>query len=309
MFCDQCGTEVIHKAVPKVPTMECPKCFFDVPVAECCEKCGSALPRPVVPPKIAVKPPPPTNTPKPPDTTSIVQVPKSLDPTKTVVPDNKVPPSETFAALIREEGKGGPPANMLGTVDFTKGGFDFSAVAKMMQPLEHLSTSGTAGAARTTETPKDATAPTSAIAATSTAAATSTTTAKGSAKQKTTVAQPPGAIMDAFLNIRNYRSRTSREKYWRFFAFAAVALVVLIPIEAAAASESSDSAFVTFMRFLIMVVAYPLFVASARRLHDVNLSARWLFLFLIPLVGQIALLVILAGAGTPGPNRFGAAVS
>lgn len=43
-----------------------------------------------------------------------------------------------------------------------------------------------------------------------------------------------------------------------------------------------------------------------RRLHDTDRSGWWYLIGLIPYVGIIILLVILAGKGTPGPNRYDA---
>jgi uncharacterized membrane protein YhaH (DUF805 family) len=43
---------------------------------------------------------------------------------------------------------------------------------------------------------------------------------------------------------------------------------------------------------------------AARRLHDANHSAFWLFLILLPVIGWIWLLVYYVQDGTPGPNKF-----
>lgn len=50
----------------------------------------------------------------------------------------------------------------------------------------------------------------------------------------------------------------------------------------------------------------PGLAVAARRLHDRDMSALWLLLWFVPLLGWIALLVIFCLPGTPGPNRFGA---
>lgn len=45
--------------------------------------------------------------------------------------------------------------------------------------------------------------------------------------------------------------------------------------------------------------------AGVRRLHDTGRSGWWLLVSLVPIVGGIILLVLLASAGEPGPNRYG----
>jgi len=44
---------------------------------------------------------------------------------------------------------------------------------------------------------------------------------------------------------------------------------------------------------------------SARRLHDTNRSGWWLLAGLIPIAGQIALIILLMKKGSIGQNLFG----
>jgi len=44
---------------------------------------------------------------------------------------------------------------------------------------------------------------------------------------------------------------------------------------------------------------------AVRRLHDVGKSGWFLFIALIPLIGTIWLLVLLAKDGEPGMNQYG----
>jgi uncharacterized membrane protein YhaH (DUF805 family) len=59
----------------------------------------------------------------------------------------------------------------------------------------------------------------------------------------------------------------------------------------------------TLLLALLMVVASILF--AIRRLHDVELSAWWLLLSLVPLVNIFLGLYLLLKPGTDGANRFG----
>jgi uncharacterized membrane protein YhaH (DUF805 family) len=50
----------------------------------------------------------------------------------------------------------------------------------------------------------------------------------------------------------------------------------------------------------------PSLAVSIRRLHDSDRSGWWLLLGLVPMVGEIIVLVFMVLNGTRGANRFGA---
>lgn len=54
-----------------------------------------------------------------------------------------------------------------------------------------------------------------------------------------------------------------------------------------------------------LLVLLPNLAVGARRLHDVDRSAWWLLIGLVPLVGVIVLLVFFVQDGSVGPNRYG----
>jgi len=49
----------------------------------------------------------------------------------------------------------------------------------------------------------------------------------------------------------------------------------------------------------------PFLAVGFRRLHDSGRTAWWLLLGLIPVLGQLVVLIFMILEGTPGPNRFG----
>ena len=63
--------------------------------------------------------------------------------------------------------------------------------------------------------------------------------------------------------------------------------------------------------FFVLSVIYSLAIllpgiaAGARRLHDTNRTALFLLLGLIPIVGEIILIVFFVQEGTPGENQYG----
>lgn len=80
-------------------------------------------------------------------------------------------------------------------------------------------------------------------------------------------------------------------------------LVVLIP---SIVLEIPEIGYVGII--LVILLAIPSISLSIRRLHDVDKSAWFLLVSLIPF-GSLYLLYLYAKAGTVGDNRYGTAVS
>jgi len=49
----------------------------------------------------------------------------------------------------------------------------------------------------------------------------------------------------------------------------------------------------------------PGIAVGARRLHDINKSGFWLFLWFLPIIGWIIMIVWAIKKGDQGDNRFG----
>jgi uncharacterized membrane protein YhaH (DUF805 family) len=100
--------------------------------------------------------------------------------------------------------------------------------------------------------------------------------------------------------IRQYAvfdGRATRPQYWWFALINTVISVVLrfaIPGAGAIISELYG-----------LAVLLPSLGVAIRRLHDTNRTGWWMLVVLIPFVGWIWLIVLLARAGDPGPNQYG----
>lgn len=55
----------------------------------------------------------------------------------------------------------------------------------------------------------------------------------------------------------------------------------------------------------MLVLLLPSIAVEVRRLHDINRSGWWYWLYLIPLVGLVLMLIWNCEHGTAGPNRYG----
>lgn len=114
------------------------------------------------------------------------------------------------------------------------------------------------------------------------------------------------------------RGRMSRSRWWLVYVLPILALGLVVWLADLATgvatldSDASNPALRLWLAFgwlstaFWAVVAVPMVAAWAARLHDRGLSAWWLLLNLVPLVGSLAL-VASAGVlrGDDGPNSYG----
>ena len=104
-----------------------------------------------------------------------------------------------------------------------------------------------------------------------------------------------GSAIDVFIqNVKDgldFRGRIDRRAYWVFILTFLVILAVLLWFEA------KIPALDAFVKIYCLLAALPIIAATARRLHDVGRSAKWLFAALIPVLGWLAILVFIVGEG------------
>ena len=102
------------------------------------------------------------------------------------------------------------------------------------------------------------------------------------------------AIRYGFQGYFDFKSRSTRAEYWYWSLFTALgvlALVLLMPLAI----------------FFGVAITIPSLAVGVRRLHDTDRTGWWMFLKLIPVIGDIILLVWFCHRGTEGSNRFGSA--
>lgn len=101
-----------------------------------------------------------------------------------------------------------------------------------------------------------------------------------------------------------FDGRASRSEFWWFWLFCILCCVLAGFLDVILIG----SGFYT-LEVLSTALSIGLFVpelaVAARRLHDLNKSAWWLLLLLIPLIGFVILVIWWCMKGTQGPNRFG----
>jgi uncharacterized membrane protein YhaH (DUF805 family) len=101
-------------------------------------------------------------------------------------------------------------------------------------------------------------------------------------------------------NYVGFAGRARRTEYWMFVLVNFVVELVLYLLALAAHG-------LIFLYIIYgLAVLLPSLAVAFRRLHDIDRSAWWILIGLIPFVGWIVLLVFACIPGTPGPNKFGA---
>jgi uncharacterized membrane protein YhaH (DUF805 family) len=107
------------------------------------------------------------------------------------------------------------------------------------------------------------------------------------------------AIKTCFTKYAEFKGRASRPEYWWFFLSYVILYVVAYLL------MSASRSFQILLWIVVLAYFLPLLAAGVRRLHDTGKSGWWYFIVLVPLVGWIILLVLLAGEGQPVPNEYG----
>ena len=110
----------------------------------------------------------------------------------------------------------------------------------------------------------------------------------------------------------SFEGRIGRARYWMFtlaiiviFAVLAVMGGVSAPTDPAAAPAQMNGMLMVIV-VLALAVIWPSLAVQAKRWHDVDKSAWWILIGLVPAVGGLIALVFNGFiGGTPGPNRFG----
>lgn len=116
-------------------------------------------------------------------------------------------------------------------------------------------------------------------------------------------APPVEAVKRVFKKYAVFTGRASRSEYWWWFLASTLASAVLNSINPTVINgQTTGSSVLGGLWFLATVV--PSLAVAARRLHDANLSAWLLLLGIIPVLGWIVLIVMLARRENPLGQRF-----
>mgnify|MGYP002735407681 CR=1 FL=1 len=112
----------------------------------------------------------------------------------------------------------------------------------------------------------------------------------------------PEAITRFFKKYAVFSGRASRSEFWYAYLFivlvnAAIALIF-------SSVGDNQQVYATILGLWSLAILVPYLAIGSRRLHDANLSAWFLLLWLAPFVGWIVLMVLWALPSKPEGIRF-----
>ncbi|WP_423182252.1 DUF805 domain-containing protein [Arthrobacter sp. NyZ413] len=99
-----------------------------------------------------------------------------------------------------------------------------------------------------------------------------------------------------------FHGRASRSEYWWWALASAIISGLINAIGSNGSGNTGASTALGGVWFLATVV--PSLAVGARRLHDVNLGAWFLLLIVVPVLGWIALLILMILPPNPRGQRF-----
>ncbi len=108
------------------------------------------------------------------------------------------------------------------------------------------------------------------------------------------------AVRTCIQKYASFGGRAPRSEFWFYVLFQFLALIVAAIIDAVLGTQ--------MIVYLIVGLGLllPSISVAVRRLHDTNRSGWWYWLFLVPIVGAIVLLIWFCTKGSDSTNDFGA---
>ena len=123
------------------------------------------------------------------------------------------------------------------------------------------------------------------------------------------------AIQTSLRKYVTFSGRASRSEFWWFMLFNLLCLIgsaiISAQIDPSAVTATTGEGSVNFevnspvSGIIMLLLTLPTISVTVRRLHDTARSGWWYFIALIPLIGQILLLIWMCSKGTSGDNRLG----
>lgn len=103
----------------------------------------------------------------------------------------------------------------------------------------------------------------------------------------------------------DFSGRARRKEYWLFCLFNLIISIVLMFIDQAMGTFDAANGIGALGAIYTLGVLIPGLAVCVRRLHDIGKSGWYIFLFLIPLIGPILILIWFCTEGNHGSNQWG----
>ena len=110
-------------------------------------------------------------------------------------------------------------------------------------------------------------------------------------------------------NYANFSGRARRKEYWMFVLVQTIVMIGLMILDSVLGLDFELQGISLGYGYLYLIGIIVHFIPSlalvVRRLHDVGKSGWFYFIFLIPLIGVIWLLVLYCTEGQKQDNKWG----
>ena len=104
----------------------------------------------------------------------------------------------------------------------------------------------------------------------------------------------------------DFNGRARRKEYWMFALFNIIFLIVAMILDnVLGITFGSDLHYGYLYVLYALAVLIPGIAVAVRRLHDIGKSGWWYLIGLVPLIGGIWLIVLLATDSVAGDNEWG----
>lgn len=109
------------------------------------------------------------------------------------------------------------------------------------------------------------------------------------------------AVSNGFARAFDFQSRAARSEYWFWVLFVFLVNIAASAVDAGLYGHvDGPVSAVVLLALLIPGLAY-----AVRRFHNLGRTGWWVLLLLVPVIGQIAVLIWFVQPGDEGPNPYG----
>lgn len=109
------------------------------------------------------------------------------------------------------------------------------------------------------------------------------------------------SIKTVYAKYGTFSGRATRSEYWWFVLYTYIVLLAFFALGIIAQSESLG---LGGIGIFIAISFIPCLALRVRRLHDIGKSGWWIFLGLVPYIGEFVLFIF-SVMGSDGENEYG----
>jgi len=106
-------------------------------------------------------------------------------------------------------------------------------------------------------------------------------------------------------NYANFNGRARRSEYWYFLLFNIIFAFAAMFLDNVAGLANDLTGYGPIYGLYALFAFLPGLAVAVRRMHDIGKSGWMILVALIPLIGGIWILILLATEGNKGENEYG----